>query len=78
MASHLAALLANTVTDPSLVSWYDRNGLEMAQKCGWTFGPTYQAPNGSLANVRLGQRDFLLQQLWWPTRKGGVCSLAAP
>jgi hypothetical protein len=78
MASLLAGLLASTVTDPTFLSWFDRNGLELAQKCAWTYGTTYQSPNGSLANVRLGQRDFLLQQLWWPVKKGGQCALAAP
>ena len=80
MASLLAGLLASTVTDPTLTSWYDRNGLELGQKCAWTYGLTYTAPNGSLANIRLGQRDYLLQQLFWPTRKGGVgaCGVAEP
>lgn len=78
MASHLAGLLASTVTDPDATAWYDRNGLELGQKCAWTWGTTYQTPNGARANVKLGQRDYLLPQLWWPTRKGGVCGLAEP
>ena len=78
MASLLAAVLANTVTDPTLTSWYDRNGLEMADKCAWTYGTTYVSANGTLANVRLGQRDYLLQQLWVPSKNGGACALSTP
>jgi hypothetical protein len=76
MASLLAAMLANTVTDPNLNAWYDRLGLEIADKCAWTYGATYLAPNGALANIKLGQRHYLLQQLWKPSKKGGACSLS--
>jgi hypothetical protein len=74
-ASLLAAVLFNAVTDPDLNAWYDRLGYEGADKCVWTFGTTYAAANGALANVRLGARDYLLQQLWVPTRQGGKCAL---
>jgi hypothetical protein len=77
MASLLANELSNTLTDPNLTAWYDRLGLEQADKCAWTYGQTYPA-NGALANVRLGRHDYLLQQLWVPTRSGGFCALAAP
>lgn len=76
MASLLAAELANTIVDPTLDAYYDRLGYEPADKCAWTYGTTYQTANGALANVRLGQRDFLLQQLWVPTRSGGRCALS--
>ena len=75
MAYLFTAELANVLTDPLLVSWYDRLGLEVADKCAWTFGTTYNAPNGSAANVRLGQRDYLLPQLWVPSKNGGACAL---
>jgi len=74
-ASHLVGLLSNIVTDPDLNAWFDKLGLEMADKCVWTYGTTYTAPNGSLANVRLGSRDYLLQQLWVPNRNHGSCAL---
>lgn len=76
-ASHLAAVLFNATTDPALTAWYDQLGLEGADKCVWSFGTTYTAPNGALANVRLGARDYLLQQLWVPTKRGGACGLHA-
>jgi hypothetical protein len=75
MAYLFAAELANVLTDPLLVTWYDRLGLEVADKCAWTYGPTYSAANGSLANVHLGVRDYLLPQLWVPSKNGGTCGL---
>ena len=63
------------VTDPTFGAWFDRLGLEPADKCVWTFGTTYTAPNGARANVRLGSRDYLLQQLWVPSKTGGACGL---
>lgn len=74
MASVLAAELSNTVTDPELTAWYDRYGLEPADKCAWTYGTTYATANGARANVRLGGFDFLLQQLWIPKQRG-FCAL---
>lgn len=78
MASLLAAELFNSVTDPELNAWYDRLGLEPADKCAWNFGTTYQTANGARANIRLGQRDYLLQQLWIPGKGGGACGMALP
>lgn len=76
MAPLLAAQLANAVTDPQLVGWYDRLGLEMADKCAWDFGTTYTAPNGAPANLQLGRRHWLLQRLWVPSKSGGSCRMA--
>lgn len=75
MASLIAAELFNIVTDPQLTAWYDKLGLEGADKCAWTYGTTYLAANGTPANVHLGQRDYLLQQLWVPSKNGGACGL---
>jgi hypothetical protein len=73
MASTLAGELSDTITDPQLSAWYDRGGLESADKCAWTYGTTYTAANGAQANIRLGGRDFLLQRNFYPTSRGGVC-----
>jgi hypothetical protein len=70
-----AAELANVLTDPYLNSWYDRLGLEAADKCLWTYGTFYTAPNGAAANIHLGQRDFLLPQIWAPSKNGGACAM---
>ena len=77
MASNLAHLLSVTVTNPTGSAWYDRYGFENAAKCYGTFGQTYPAANGGPANIRFGQRDFMLQQNWVNARKG-YCAMAAP
>lgn len=75
MAYLFTAELANALTDPLLVTWYDRLGLEVADKCAWTYGTTYRAANGAAANVHIGVRDYLLPQLWVPNKSGGACAL---
>jgi hypothetical protein len=64
MADVLTHELDETVTDPDLDAWYDRYRNENADKCAWTYGFTYRASNGSTANLRLGDRDFLVQRNW--------------
>jgi hypothetical protein len=64
MASTLARLLSNIVTDPYRNAWYDRSGLETADKCYGTFGQTYTTANGARANVRWDGHDYLIQQNW--------------
>jgi len=75
MASIIAHELSEAVTDPDLNAWYDRRGYENADKCAWTFNPTYTVANGSIANVKLGTRDFLIQRNWVNAGSGG-CSLS--
>ncbi len=70
MASMIARVLNEIVTDPRGSGWFDRYGLENADKCDGTFGQTYTTPNGAMANVKLGYRDFLIQQNWVNDRKG--------
>lgn len=72
MASIIAHELEETVTDPNLNAWYDSRGAENADKCAWTFGSTYTV-NGKLANMRLGNRDYLIQQNW-VNASGGYCA----
>ncbi|MCU1284147.1 MAG: hypothetical protein JWO13_497 [Acidobacteriales bacterium] len=75
MASIIAHELEEATTDPDLNAWYDRRGQENADKCAWTFGTTYAASNGSLANMKLGTRDFLIQRNW-VNANGGFCALS--
>jgi sugar lactone lactonase YvrE len=75
MVSVIAHELEETATDPDLNAWYDGSGQENADKCAWTFGTTYAASNGSLANMKLGARDYLVQQNW-VNAQGGMCSLS--
>jgi hypothetical protein len=69
MASTMAHVLAGIVTNPAGSGWFDRYGLENADKCTGTFGQTYTTANGAMANLRLGQRDFLIQQNWVNDRR---------
>jgi len=73
MASIIAHELEEAVTDPDLNAWYDTRGNENADKCAWTFGSTYRAANGSLANMAIGTRNFLIQQNW-VNASGGYCA----
>jgi hypothetical protein len=67
---HAAAAWSDTrsrpqvVTDPDLESWYDRDGLENADKCAWRFGPAPPDAQGRVHNVLLGGQRFLIQQNW--------------
>jgi len=63
MASIISHELEEAVTDPDLNAWYDRQGAENADKCAWTFGSTYSS-GGATANMKLGTRDYLIQQNW--------------
>ncbi len=73
MASIISHELEEATTDPDLNAWYDRRGMENADKCAWTFGATYTTSNGSTANMKLGARDFLIQQNW-VNASGGFCA----
>ena len=70
MATNLAHALNASLTDPHHDAWFDRYGLENADKCALSFGSTYTTGNGARANIRLGSRDFLLEQNWVNDRKG--------
>jgi hypothetical protein len=69
MASTLAQVLSEIVTNPTGGGWFDRYGLENAAKCVNQFGTTYATPNGARANLKLGGRDYLIQQNWVNDRK---------
>ena len=73
MASIIAHELEEAVTDPNLNAWYDTRGRENADKCAWTFGSTSTAGNGSLYNMTLGARNYLIQQNW-VNASGGFCA----
>ena len=73
MASIIAHELEEAVTDPNLNAWYDTHGAENADKCAWTFGSTSPAGNGSVYNMTLGARRYLIQQNW-VNASGGFCA----
>ena len=74
LVSNLAHALNGVVTNPAGNGWFDRYGLENADKCqdalgNPSFGPTYLTANGARANVRMAARDYLIQQNWVNDRK---------
>jgi hypothetical protein len=75
MISVMSHELEETATDPQGNAWYDSTGEENADKCAWTFGTTFNAVNGSLANMTLGSKSFLIQQNWL-NAQGGKCALS--
>lgn len=75
MASIIAHEAEEAASDPDLNAWYDRRGAENADKCAWTFGTQYTTSNGAKANMKLGTRDYLIQQNW-VNAAGGYCAVA--
>jgi len=78
MANVIAHEVEEAVTDPDLSAWYNvSNGVlvENADICRWLFGTEYYVANGSKANMKLGSRDYLIQENWVPNL-GGYCALA--
>lgn len=77
MASTMAHALAVMVTNPTGTGWFNRYGMENADQCQASFGQTYMTANGARANMRLGQRDYLIQQNWVNVGRG-YCGLSHP
>jgi Phosphate-induced protein 1 conserved region len=77
MASVIAHELDGTATDPDLNGWFDANEQENADKCVNQYGTTYVAPNGSNANMKLGTRNYLIQENW-VNENSGMCALTFP
>jgi hypothetical protein len=78
MASIIFHELSETVSDPLFNGW--RNVFpgyvsENGDQCAWNFGLTYTSGNGAPANAHVGNRDFLLQEIW-VNSGGGYCGQA--
>jgi hypothetical protein len=74
LVANLTHALNGLVTNPNGNGWFDRYGLENADKCqdafgNPSFGQTYLTANGARANVRMGGMDFLIPQNWVNDRK---------
>ena len=65
MASVIAHEFEEAASDPDLNAWYSTSsGQENADKCAYIYGTEYTTGNGAKANMKLGTRDFLIQQNW--------------
>ncbi len=74
MASIILHELNEAASDPEGTGWYfNQTGNENEDQCAWTFGTTYRTANGAMANMKLGTRDFLIQQNW--RNSIGPCAL---
>jgi hypothetical protein len=74
LVSNLVHAVNGLVTNPRGNGWFDRYGFENADKCQDAlgrplFGETYLTANGARANVRFGDRDYLIRQNWVNDRK---------
>lgn len=83
MVSVIAHELIEAVTDPTGTAWWDSNpasttyGYENSDICAWNFGTTYKTGNGAKANIKLGTKNYLLQQQWVNTGAGnGFCAMS--
>lgn len=56
--------LEEAATDPGLNAWFDAFGSENADKCAWTFIPTFPATLGGQANVTFSGNQYLIQRNW--------------
>ncbi|HET9789728.1 MAG TPA: hypothetical protein VFR08_00340 [Candidatus Angelobacter sp.] len=78
MASVVAHELDETVTDPDINAWVDflsdGSAFENGDRCAYTYGNTFSAGNGSVANVSLGGLNFLIQENW-VNDGGGFCAM---
>lgn len=82
MASVYAHELVEAVSDPLLNAWFlGTAGSENADLCSWTFGTMYDNGNGipgAMANVKLGGKDYLIQQNWLNVAPSGRCGMSYP
>ena len=67
----LAHETEETTTDMLGTAWFDNSGNESADKCAWNWGTTYTTANGGVANIKVGGKDFLVQQNWVNSGSGG-------
>jgi len=69
VASILVHEIDEALTDPDLRTWYDSRGAENADKCAWTFTPTFGARNGGMANFTANGFEYLIQRNWLADNK---------
>jgi hypothetical protein len=66
----LAHEVEETTTDMLGTAWWDNRGYENADKCAWNFGSVFSS-GGSVANITVGAKKFLVQQNWVNAGSGG-------
>lgn len=75
MANALSHELDEAVTDPDINAWNGGASQENADLCNSSFGTTYTTSNGAVANMKLGSRDYRIQENWLNSGAGS-CALS--
>jgi hypothetical protein len=73
MLSVISHETAETITDPTLSTWYDGSGNECADKCAWNFNTTLtkkMSSNAAQYNMVLNGNYYMIQQDWVNAGKG--------
>jgi hypothetical protein len=80
MISVIAHETGETVTDPNLNAWFFSTGSEEGDQCAYKYGTTHPLSNGSVYNVTLGGKNYLIQQSWEGpgSTSGQKCALSYP
>jgi len=85
MVSLIAHETGEATTNPDTMSgwFFNSNGEEEGDRCIYTYGKTHQLSNGSVYNVTLGGKNYLIQQSWIGPGgasgpKGEKCALSYP
>ena len=63
------------MTDPDLNAWYDTPRLRERRQVRLDLRHHLDGANGAKANMKLGARDFLIQQNW-VNAGGGYCAMS--
>ena len=78
MAPIIEHELSEMATDPDIFShaaWIAEDGAEIGDLCAYTYGQPFYTDTGSVANIQVGDKQFLLQQLYDLDDGGGHCAL---
>ncbi|RHZ86528.1 hypothetical protein Glove_50g97 [Diversispora epigaea] len=77
MVSMISHELFETVTNPILATWYDKNGKECAEKCEPFYQPLKKihGKRDVVYNLCVGKNKYFVQQIWNPRTQR--CELSA-
>lgn len=74
----LAHELAEASNDPQVFSnlaWLTAEGMESGDLCAWVFGKPFETPAGTVANIQIGSKFYLVQENFELDTDAGHCAL---